>query len=101
MGNHSLKITARMVMNHTSGFPNWRGKDGLKVLYEPGIRFGYSGEGFQLLQLVLTKITGTNHESLMQAALLRPLDMTGNSHILAACFSQRLQWHRFPQPRRI
>ncbi len=82
-----LKITARMVLNHTSGFPNWRGAQGLKVLHEPGTRHGYSGEGFQLLQLVLTQITGRPYESLMQEMLLRPLGMTSSSHVWAEHFA--------------
>jgi len=48
-------ITARMVMLHRTGLPNWR-KGGwrtggpLKVLHEPGTRFIYSGEGYLYLQ---------------------------------------------------
>jgi hypothetical protein len=37
-----------MVLSHTSGFPNWRQKGRLEFLFDPGERFGYSGEGFGL-----------------------------------------------------
>ena len=52
------KITARMVMSHTTGFPNWRpggwlGSEPLTVDFEPGTKSGYSGEGFLYLQRVL------------------------------------------------
>lgn len=39
-------ITARMVLEHTTGLPNWRPKgEPLALLRQPGTRFGYSGEG--------------------------------------------------------
>jgi len=46
-------ITARMVLTHTSGLPNLRPKnEALKIYFEPGTRFNYSGEGFLYLQRV-------------------------------------------------
>ncbi|MDN5781262.1 MAG: beta-lactamase family protein [Luteimonas sp.] len=55
------EITPRMLLSHTSGFPNWRfytargvDEDGkLFINQEPGARYGYSGEGMQLLQFTL------------------------------------------------
>ena len=77
------KITARMVLNHTTGFPNWRqkGKD-LKIYFEPGERFSYSGEGFVYLQKVVEKISGQSLEEYMQKNVLIPLGMTHSSYIL-------------------
>src|SRR6185295_2724162 len=44
-------ITARMVLGHTTGFPNWRPRgEPLALLRDPGTRFGYSGEGYVYLQ---------------------------------------------------
>jgi len=42
------QITARHVLSHTTGFPNWRprGDKILKMYFTPGNRFSYSGEGF-------------------------------------------------------
>lgn len=82
------KITARMVMTHTSGFPNWRPKPPndttLKVMHEPGTAFRYSGEGFQFLQRAMEAITGTDLESHMQSTLLWPLGMSRSSLIWQA-----------------
>lgn len=54
------KITARMVLSHTSGLPNWREGDSLKIFFEPGSKFGYSGEGYQYLKDVVVHLLNTN-----------------------------------------
>lgn len=75
-------ITARMVLNHTGGFPNWRPKgEALRVLHEPGSAFRYSGEGFLFLQRVIEEVTGEDYESHVQRTLLRPLGMRQSSHV--------------------
>lgn len=53
---HKL-ITARMVLTHTSGLPNWRSDtDGqLSLLFKPGTNFHYSSEGYEYLRGVLQK----------------------------------------------
>lgn len=63
------KITARMVLSHTTGFPNWRdenGKTGLTIDFEPGTQFQYSGEGYQYLALVLQKLLNTDAKGLQK-----------------------------------
>jgi len=87
------KITARMVLSHTSGFPNWRPRGGpLRVMHEPGSAYLYSGEGFEFLQRVMEHITGEDLESHVQKVILQPLGMKhsslvwqeGRSHLAAA-----------------
>jgi CubicO group peptidase (beta-lactamase class C family) len=51
-------VTARQVLSHTSGFPNWRSAEGLKFDFTPGERWSYSGEGYSYLQSVVTYLTG-------------------------------------------
>jgi len=73
-----LKITARMVLNHTTGFPNWREggwrKGGpLPVKSEPGTKYTYSGEGFTYLQRVVEHLTGESFEPYVWRTLLEPL----------------------------
>jgi len=52
-------ITARHVLSHTSGFPNFRSrKDPLKIHFTPGEKWLYSGEGYSYLQSVVTHLTG-------------------------------------------
>ena len=76
------KITARMLLDHSSGFPNWRWINDdrkLNINFEPGARFAYSGEGIDLLQLVVQTITNIPLEELMQKRVFQPLGMTRTS----------------------
>ena len=51
-------VTARHVLSHSSGFPNWRGEKGeaLVPAFEPGSKFQYSGEGYVYLSRVIEKV---------------------------------------------
>jgi serine-type D-Ala-D-Ala carboxypeptidase/endopeptidase len=78
------KITARMCLTHTTGFPNWRWYEDdnkLKFLFNPGSRYRYSGEGLFLLQFVIEKITGKNYETLSQERVFKPLNMKNTSQV--------------------
>jgi CubicO group peptidase (beta-lactamase class C family) len=78
------QITARMLLDHTSGFPNWRAFEDdrkLKIHFTPGSRFAYSGEGIDLLQVVVEAITKKPLEELMQQHVFGPLGMTRTSMI--------------------
>ena len=74
-------ITARMVLSHTTGFPNWRNEKNLPILFTPGSKFSYSGEGVVYLSRVAEKITGLSFETFMQRYALQPLGMTASSYI--------------------
>jgi len=71
-------ITARHVLTHRTGFPNWRwmnenGKLDLK--FTPGTKFNYSGEGFEYLKLVVEKITGKKVEQVLQEEVIEPVGL--------------------------
>jgi len=74
-------ITARMVLTHTTGFPNWRREGELTVGFRPGTDVRYSGEGFQFLQTAVEQVSGMHMEEFSQAYLLRPLGMTSSSFV--------------------
>jgi excisionase family DNA binding protein len=76
------QITARNVLSHTPGFPNWRPKDQpLRIHFAPGERFAYSGEGYVYLQRVVERITGQRLDEWMQAQVLGPLGMRHSSYV--------------------
>lgn len=73
-------VTARMALSHTTGYPNWRPggeeREGpLPLLFRPGSRFGYSGEGTFYLQRRIELITGQPLEHLAQQSLFEPLGL--------------------------
>lgn len=81
------KITARLVLSHRTGFPNWRGSDGvLPVYFSPGERFSYSGEGYIYLQHVVEQITGKPLDVYMDEVVFKPLGMTNSSYVWRPSF---------------
>jgi CubicO group peptidase (beta-lactamase class C family) len=75
------KITARIVLSHRTGFPNWRPAENLTIHFTPGERFSYSGEGFVYLQKVVEQITGKTLNEYMSEAVFRPLGMASSSYV--------------------
>lgn len=70
-------ITVRHVLTHTTGLPNWRPEGAaLRPIRPPGERWGYSGEGFVLLQQHLERRSGTPIAQLVEDSVLTPLNMT-------------------------
>lgn len=74
------QITARRVLSHTTGFPNWR-SGALKIHFTPGERFSYSGEGFVYLAKVIERVTGEKFNDFMKRTVFDPLGMTSSSYI--------------------
>jgi CubicO group peptidase (beta-lactamase class C family) len=85
------KLTARMLLSHTSGFPNWRRfePDGkLHIHFEPGSRFAYSGEGILLLQHAVEMAAHRPIEELMEEREFKPRGMTRTSMTWEPRFEQ-------------
>lgn len=100
-------VTARMVLSHTSGLPNWSNEN-LSFAFRPGTSWGYSGEGFMLLQKVAERITGEAIDRLMRRLIFEPLKMTSSEFRWSPAVSARLvpgtsasgqpRQLRFPEP---
>ena len=76
------QITARRVLTHTTGFPNWRPVRNSKTLlihFPPGERFSYSGEGFVYLSKAVEQITKMKLEDYVREAVFVPLGMNSSS----------------------
>jgi CubicO group peptidase (beta-lactamase class C family) len=83
------KLTLRVLLSHSSGFPNWRAFEDdhkLKFHFDPGTRYAYSGEGIDLAQLVVETVTGESLTTLMQQQLFQPLHMDRTSMIWQPAF---------------
>ncbi|XLS29031.1 serine hydrolase [Flavobacteriaceae bacterium M23B6Z8] len=69
-------MTARHVLTHKSGLPNW----GTEMKNTPGTVYGYSGEGFEYLKKVLAKGEFDSLPQIIQshleAEVLHPFGMT-------------------------
>jgi len=75
-------LTPRILLGHTSGFANFRWLEPdqrLRFHYEPGSRYGYSGEGFYILQLVLEEGLGLDVGKEMQARIFDRFGMPNSS----------------------
>jgi CubicO group peptidase (beta-lactamase class C family) len=71
------KLTARIVLTHTTGLPNW----GSSFIRDPGVKFGYSGEGFLYLGRVAEKLTGLSLQDLARREVFEPLGMAHTSYV--------------------
>jgi CubicO group peptidase (beta-lactamase class C family) len=82
--SRTAKLTLRILLDHTTGLANFRGLEDdhkLQIHYYPGTHYGYSGEGINLAQFVVEKVTGKSATALMQEELYTPLKMTRSSMV--------------------
>ena len=83
------KITARMVLGHTTGLANWAANPlspewlttPLRLKYSPDSCWNYSGEGYVFLQKTLEQLTGKPFETLAQEEIFGPLRMKHSSFV--------------------
>ncbi len=86
------KITARMVLNHTTGLPNWQVSPSNPALdstplpskFAPGTQFSYSGEGFYLLQKTIEHLTKIPWNELVGREVFSKFDMPSSSYLTVA-----------------
>lgn len=89
-------LTARLLLTHQGGLPNWRGRlnlgaqtradlwtsgDTLKFTSDPGEKYSYSGEGFVLLQRVVEELTGKSLGALASERVFGPLGMANSAFV--------------------
>jgi CubicO group peptidase (beta-lactamase class C family) len=81
------QITPRMVLTHSTGFPNWRPRGGqLTIGFEPGSEFSYSGEGFVYLQRAVMNLLDEPLDQLARRLVFDPLGMTNSSYLWRESF---------------
>ena len=101
------KVTVRRLLSHTAGLTDGLGYAGfapgaavqsleeslkrpadaspgasgtVKVGYEPGSEWRYSGGGYAILQLLIEEVSGESFEGFMQRVIFRPLGMVRSSY---------------------
>jgi CubicO group peptidase (beta-lactamase class C family) len=112
-------ITARHVLSHTSGLPNWRSKEHpLAIQFAPGEKWAYSGEGYSYLQSVVTYLNGgrvktkecdrfeagiqvcarePSIDQYMQKNVLGPFGMTSSGYAWTKAMEGNIAWGYDPK----
>lgn len=85
-------VTARDVLRHSTGLPNWRkdpAHEKLVPAVKPGTRIDYSGEAIFWLQLAVETLTGESLDESMQRLLFGPAGMRDSSYTWSADLAAR------------
>jgi CubicO group peptidase (beta-lactamase class C family) len=85
----AARLTARMVLTHTTGLPNWAEyplaatwpTSVLRLRFAPDSCWSYSGEAYVFLQKTLEHLSGQSWEALAQAEVFGPLKMKNSSFV--------------------
>ncbi len=83
------EVSARMVLSHTSGLPNWS-RGPLTFSFTPGSSWQYSGEGYMLLQRVVEAVTGEALDRLAKRLVFVPLGMVSTEFRWSDEFAERV-----------
>lgn len=86
-GNAAL--TARLILSHQTGFPNWRDGKKLQFNFTPGEGVGYSGEGFEYLRRAIEAKTGISMTQIVSHTVLEPCGMSGTHFVWDSSFEER------------
>jgi len=71
------KITARLVMTHTTGLPNW----GTRLMRDPGLQYAYSGEGFLYFGRTIEQISDMSLQEFAKKEIFDPIGMDHTSYV--------------------
>lgn len=86
---YASKLTARIVLSHKSGLPNWAASPSssewpesrINFKFKPDSAFSYSGEAFAFLQRAVENIKGKGLEEIATEEVFKPLGMNSTSYL--------------------
>jgi CubicO group peptidase (beta-lactamase class C family) len=84
------KATGRHILSHSGGFPHGERGDVFPIFFEPGTKWKYSADGYQLLQLVVEKLKGEKLDTIMQKYVLDPLGMEKSCMIWREGYEEKM-----------
>ncbi|QYJ06521.1 serine hydrolase domain-containing protein [Qipengyuania flava] len=84
-------LTPRLVMNHRTGFTNWRYQtdDVLQFSRDPDTETEYSGEGYEWMMKAVEKATGEDWVAASRALVFDPIGMKFTSYTRTKYFAHR------------
>ena len=86
-------LTPRILLTHSAGFSNFRWLEPdkrLRIHFDPGSRYAYSGEGFYLLQLIVEQGLGLDAGREMQRRVFDRFGMRTTSMMWRPDFAENL-----------
>jgi CubicO group peptidase (beta-lactamase class C family) len=78
-GDWFRRITARMVLSHSSGLPHGERGKPYPIFFEPGTKYRYSADGYYYLQAVIEHLKGEPLDVWMKKMALDPLGMKASN----------------------
>lgn len=94
-------LTARHVLSHQTGFPNWRDGQKLRFAFSPGEGVGYSGEGFDYLRRAVEAKIGWGITQLAAETVFVPFGMSDTHFVWSERFGERFAFEHDREGRRI
>ena len=91
-GPGAERLTALHALRHVTGLPNWRfsADTPFALEAEPGVRWGYSGEGYFLVQRAVEAASGRGYEDLARELVFDPLGMSSSTFLWREDLADRL-----------
>jgi len=86
------RVTLRMLLDHTSGLSRHTtaGADtSLYFQFDPGMRYQYTSDGFDLVGIVVARATTQSLDALLQERVCKPFGMTHTSLAWTPTFASR------------
>ncbi|MCH2192817.1 serine hydrolase domain-containing protein [Kordia sp.] len=95
----SKLITARMILSHSSGFPNFSRGQKVELPFTPGEGFVYSGEGYQYLAAIIGKLHNVGWKAkfneIFEKEVTKPLGMQHTSFLWNAYLAENKVYGHF------